>query len=108
MGLTLIDGKNRYDYLLPAFRMPFSFLPFGTFYRCDQVLISFAISEKGIDMALFSHLKQATWIDEVGNWGWHWRKDLDNFHFGRYTSDDKERTRKITLTNGKYCEIVPK
>ncbi len=59
-------------------------------------------------MALFSHIKQATWIDEVGNWGWHWRKDLDDFHFGRYTSDDKDRIRKITLSNGKYCEIVPK
>lgn len=59
-------------------------------------------------MALFSHIKQATWIDEVRKWGWHWRKDIEDYHFGRYTSDDKESFRKITLSNGKYCEIIPK
>jgi hypothetical protein len=93
-----------YEYILPIFPQPFSFLPLGSLYRCDHVLLSVTSSEKGVDVAFFSSKDQGvTWLPEEEKWDWNWKKESDKYYFGRSIRADNNEKVRVVLDNNLYC-----
>lgn len=72
--MRIIDRQSIYDYLLPTFSQPFSFLPLGSIYKCGEVVVSVSIEKYGVDVGLFSKSGPNSWKNPEGKWGWNWVK----------------------------------
>lgn len=53
VSITISQDLTSYDFLLPAFNMPFSFLAKDSLYKCESVLFSVQSDENIIDISLF-------------------------------------------------------
>ena len=85
MPLALSQDLNSYEFLLPAFNMPFSFLAKESFYKCETVLFSVQVDESIIDMSLFELHNPEFSFKLEGKWDWSWRKSDRGYNFGRST-----------------------
>jgi hypothetical protein len=50
---VIVDSKS-YDFFMPLFNLPLSFLSVGNLYKCDDVLISYRKTNKLSDITVFS------------------------------------------------------
>ena len=104
--IELTQNEKTFEFLLPAFPMPFSFLQENSFYKCENILFSIQKDDKMIDISLFNKVDSEKTFALEGKWDWNWRKSGRGFNFGRYTkSIDNNDEILIRVMNGIECNF---
>ena len=104
VGIEIEDPESSRRFLLPAFSQTMPFLPVENFYRCENSLVSYSISENILEVSVFSRLNtKRGWI-LPGKWDSRWRDTDRSFAYGRFKRSDVSPF-EVRIADGMSCLV---